>query len=67
MNYTSYARALNTLKRTTLSSRRQQLNLKFAKKALKSEKFQHWFCAGMKKVGTAGTAGARQTRFGWTK
>ena len=43
-SYTSYAGALKTLNRTTLSSRRRDLNLKFAKKSLKSEKFQHWFC-----------------------
>ena len=42
--YTSYARALTYLKRTTLSLRRTELNLKFAGKCLKSEKYQHWFC-----------------------
>ena len=44
LNYTSYAGALKYLDRTTLSERRQGINLKFAKKALKSEKFHHWFC-----------------------
>ena len=44
LNYTSYAGALNYLDRTTLSERRQSINVKFAKKALKSEKFNHWFC-----------------------
>ena len=29
---------------TTLEQRRADLNLKFAKKSLKSEKYQHWFC-----------------------
>ena len=42
--YTSYARALAYFKGTTLSSRRTELNLKFAKKCLSSEKYQHWFC-----------------------
>jgi hypothetical protein len=42
--YNSYARALTKLNRTTLNLRRHELNLKFAKKALKSEKFSHWFC-----------------------
>ena len=27
----------------TLESRREQISIKFAKKALKSEKFNHWF------------------------
>ena len=44
LNYTSYAGALKYLDRTTLSERRQGINLKFAKMALKSEKFNHWFC-----------------------
>ena len=42
--YNSYARAMKTLKRTTLALRRKELNLTFAKKALKSDKFNHWFC-----------------------
>ena len=41
--YISYARALTYFKRTTLS-RRTELNLKFAKKCLSSEKYQQWFC-----------------------
>ena len=42
--YNSYARALTKLDREPLSLRRHGLNLKFAKKALISEKFSHWFC-----------------------
>ena len=42
--YTSYARALTSLSRTTLGSRRQAVNMNFANKALKSDKFKHWFC-----------------------
>ena len=30
--------------RVTLSVRRQDINLKFAQKALKSEKYKTWFC-----------------------
>jgi hypothetical protein len=41
--YRSYARAL-TLTSLTLSVRRQDINLKFAQKALKSEKYKTWFC-----------------------
>jgi hypothetical protein len=44
MKYTSYVRALTYLNRITLSTRRTELNLKFAKKCLTSEKYQHWFC-----------------------
>ena len=42
--YNSYARAMITLQRKTLTLRRRDLNLNFAKKALKSDKFKHWFC-----------------------
>ena len=42
--YTSYAKALTSLDRVTLSVRRQDINLKFAQKALKSEKYKTWFC-----------------------
>ena len=42
-SYTTYQSALKKLKRTTLSSRRAELNLKFGKKCLKSDKYQHWF------------------------
>ena len=42
--YTSYDKALAYFKRSTLSSKRTELNLKFAKKCLTSEKYQHWFC-----------------------
>ena len=42
--YLSYSRALIIFRRTTLEQRRADLNLKFAKKSLTSEKYQHWFC-----------------------
>ena len=42
--YLSYSRALTIFRRTTLEQRRADLNLKFAKKSLTSEKYQHWFC-----------------------
>ena len=42
-NYQSYKLALKTLNMDTLESRREQISIKFAKKALKSEKFNHWF------------------------
>ena len=42
-NYTSYQSALKKLNRTSLSSRRAELNLTFGKKCLKSDKYQHWF------------------------
>ena len=41
--YTSYDRALKLMKISSLASRRSDLNLKFAKKSLKSDKYQHWF------------------------
>ena len=41
--YTSYNCALKNLTRATLSSRRTDLNLGFAKKCFKNEKYQHWF------------------------
>ena len=41
--YKSYAKALTYLNRVTLSTCRSELNLNFAKKCLKSEKYQHWF------------------------
>ena len=41
--YTSYDHALKLMKRSSLASRRSDLNLKFAKKSLKSDKYQHWF------------------------
>ena len=43
-SYNSYENALKYLRRTTLCSRRSGINLKFAKKCLKSEKYQNWFC-----------------------
>ena len=42
--YISYSRALTYFQRTTLELRRKEMNLKFGKKCLKSEKFQNWFC-----------------------
>ena len=41
--YTSYNKALTFFNRTTLETRREDMNLKFGKKCLKSEKYQHWF------------------------
>ena len=41
--YISYERALQYLHRSTLSDRRQEINLTFAKKGLKSDKYKHWF------------------------
>ena len=42
--YASYENALKLCKRSSLASRRMDLNLKFAKKkCLKSDKYQHWF------------------------
>ena len=42
--YIIYAKALAYLKRTTLRERKADLNLRFAKKCLQDEKYQHWFC-----------------------
>ena len=42
--YTSYSRALSRLNMETLTDRRTALCLGFAKKAFKSDKFNHWFC-----------------------
>ena len=42
--YTSYSSALAFLNRTPLSSRRTELNLKFAKKCLANDKYKNWFC-----------------------
>ena len=41
--YISYKKALTFFSRTTLETRREDMNLKFGKKCLKSEKYQHWF------------------------
>ena len=41
--YSSYSRALNYFGRITLSARRTELNLKFANKCLKSDRYKHWF------------------------
>ena len=42
-NYRGYEDALKSLKLKSLESRREELCLKFAKKAAKSQKFDHWF------------------------
>ena len=42
-SYCNYKKALKTMGRKTLMVRRKELNLNFAKKCLKSEKYQHWF------------------------
>ena len=42
-NYINYQNALEKLKLHTLSERREVLCLKFAKKAIKSEKYSSWF------------------------
>ena len=39
----SYKSALKILNMETLESRREQISLKFAKRALKNEKFRKWF------------------------
>ena len=42
--YRNYEHALKRLKREPLSERRIEINLKFAKKCLNSDKYSHWFC-----------------------
>ena len=42
-SYRSYKSALQKLEMETLESRRKEICLTFGKKALKSEKFNHWF------------------------
>ena len=42
--YRSYESALKLLNMETLSDRRNAINLKFAKKCLKNEKYSNWFC-----------------------
>ena len=41
--YSTYKNALKRLNRKTLASRRADLNLTFAKKCFRNEKYQHWF------------------------
>ena len=41
--YSSYSKALATLNRPALESRRKEINTRFAKKCLSSPKFSHWF------------------------
>ena len=42
--YKSYERALKLLEMETLTDRRNDMNLKFEEKSLKSEKYSNWFC-----------------------
>ena len=42
--YRNYEHALRVLDRDKLSERRTGINLKFAQKAFKSAKYNHWFC-----------------------
>ena len=42
-NFQTYKSAQEILNMETLETRREQISLKFAKKALKSEKFKQWF------------------------
>ena len=42
--YKNYKSSTKILKRETLEERRRVINLKFAKKCFKSEKFNYWFC-----------------------
>jgi lipopolysaccharide export LptBFGC system permease protein LptF len=44
VHYKSYKSALKILNMKTLEERRTELCLSFAKKSLKNEKFQSWFC-----------------------
>ena len=68
-NYMSYENALITLDLESLFSRREKLCLKFAKKALVSEKFSSWFVRDenvqntRRKVKTVKPAATRTTRF----
>ena len=41
--YTSYEKALKVLSKPSLSSRRMDINLSFAKKCQKNERYEHWF------------------------
>ena len=42
-NYRGYENALKVLEISKLSERREVLCLNFAKKAIKNDKYQHWF------------------------
>ena len=42
-NYVSYDEALTELNMTSLETRREELCIKFVKKAVKNKKYQHWF------------------------
>jgi hypothetical protein len=67
--YKSYENSLNKLGMPTLHERREILCAKFAKKALKSEKFSTWFVRDRKEVNTRRKANTvrevdtRTTRF----
>ena len=41
--YSGYSEGLKLLNRNTLKQRRYDVNLRFAKKCLKDEKYKHWF------------------------
>ena len=43
LEYRGYENSLEILKLSKLSDRRQKLNLNFAKKCIKSDKYKHWF------------------------
>ena len=43
-SYNCYMEALATLGSESLETRRKAINLKFAKKSLKNDRFAHWFC-----------------------
>ena len=51
-NHTTYKEALNYFNILTLESRRENLCLKFALKASKSEKFAQWFSKNDNQVNT---------------
>ena len=56
----SYKSALKILNMETLESRREQISLKFAKRALKSEKFGQWFAFNESDEPTIKTRAYRQ-------
>ena len=47
--YRGYEDALKSLNLTSFESRREELCVKFAKKSVKSQKFEHWFVEAEKK------------------
>ena len=50
--HTTYRDALEYFKLKSLKKRREDLCLNFAKKALKSEKFNNWFCRSDQNIDT---------------